>query len=448
MSNSEFVLVSRQVATADGVVPAAVHVRGGRIASITPGPAPGTTVPVVDVQDLAVLPGLVDAHVHVNEPGRTEWEGFATATAAAASGGVTTFFDMPLNAIPPPTTAEAFGLKLESAAGRCRVHVGFWGGLVPGNASELAHLSAAGVFGFKCFLADSGVPEFSRVDEKQLAAAMEEIARLDALLLVHAEWPAALCATAPGDGRAYAGYLASRPRAAENEAIARVLRLCRDTGARVHILHVSSADALAQVETAKAEGLPVTAETCPHYLALDAEDVPDGATEFKCAPPIRERENRERLWRALASGALDMVASDHSPAPPHLKQRASGDFSRAWGGIASLGLALSVVWTEARHRGHSLADVVRWMSAAPARLVRLDGWKGAVAEGQDADLVVFDAEAQWPVVAERLRHRHKLSPYAGRSLTGAVVATYLKGEKIYEKGQDIGAPAGEILLSQ
>ena len=447
MSTSEFVLVSRRVATTDGMSPASVHVRGGRIVAVAPSLALTSSIPVVDVGDRAILPGLVDSHVHVNEPGRSDWEGFATATAAAASGGVTTLLDMPLNSIPPTTTAEAFGAKLTAAAGRCRVHVGFWGGLVPGNAPEIAHLAGAGVFGFKCFLADSGVPEFAPVGETELHRAMEEIARLDAILLVHAEWPGSIARAWGGRPQDYAGYLGSRPRIAENEAIARVIRLCRQTGARVHILHLSSAEALESIELAKAEGLPVTAETCPHYLAFAAEDIADRATEFKCAPPIRESENRERLWRGLASGVLDMVVSDHSPVPPELKQTASGDFARAWGGIASLGLALSVVWTEARRRGHSLSDVVRWMSAAPSRLARLEGCKGALAAGQDADLFVFDPETEWTVEPERLRHRHKLSPYAGRLLTGVVQATYLKGEKIYEEGRDIGAPAGELLLS-
>ena len=448
MSTSEFILVSRRVATAGGVVPASVHVRGGKIVAVATGDGAPAAAPVTDVGNLAVLPGLVDTHVHVNEPGRTEWEGFATATAAAASGGVTTLLDMPLNSIPPTTTAEAFGVKLESAAGRCRVNVGFWGGLVPGSAGEMAHLSAAGVFGFKCFLADSGVPEFGRLKEAELAAAMAEIARLDALLLVHAEWPAAIASAWPGDARAYAGYLASRPRAAENEAVSRVMSLCRASGARVHILHVSSAEALESVERAKEEGLPVTAETCAHYLALAAEDIADGATEFKCAPPIRERENRERLWRALSSGVLDMVVSDHSPAPPEIKARETGDFAKAWGGIASLGLTLSVVWTEAHRRGCTLADVARWMSAAPARFARLDPWKGRIEAGQDADLVVFDPEDQWTVDPSLLRYRHKLSPYAGRRLSGTVAAAYLKGEKIYERGRDIGGPAGELLLSR
>jgi allantoinase len=450
VSASEFFLSSRRVATPDGVGPASIHVRAGRIVAVSRGEAAAAAmanVPVVDVGDHALLPGLVDTHVHINEPGRTEWEGFASATAAAASGGVTTLVDMPLNSIPPTTSTGAFGRKLEAAAGRCRVHVGFWGGLVPSSASEIAHLASAGVFGFKCFLVDSGVPEFAPIAEMELQAAMREIARLDALLIVHAEWPDSIAATWPGRPEAYAGYLGSRPHASENEAVRRVVRLCRATGARVHILHLSSAEALEPLERARAEGLPVTAETCPHYLALDAEEIPDGATEFKCAPPIRERENRERLWQGLGSGAIDMVVSDHSPSPPELKRRDTGNFARAWGGISSLGLALPVVWTEARRRGHSLSDVARWMSLAPARLARLESCKGAIAPGQDADLVVFDPEAEWTVVPEDLRHRHKLSPYAGRRLSGVVEATYLKGEKIWENGRDIGGPAGELLLS-
>jgi allantoinase len=435
------------VATPEGVVPASIHVLGGRIASVSRGAPLPAGVAVVELGDLAVLPGLVDAHVHVNEPGRAEWEGFASATAAAASGGVTTLIDMPLNSIPPTTSAEALGAKLESAAGRCRVHVGFWGGLVPGNTSEIAHLASAGVFGFKCFLVDSGVPEFGPVEIPDLAAAMEEIARLDGQLIVHAEWPDPIAASWPGSPRSYAGYLASRPHAAEREAVERLVRLCRQTGARVHILHVASAEALVLVADAKSEGLPVTAETCPHYLAIDAEDVPDGATEFKCAPPIRDRQNREKLWAALSEGVLDMVVSDHSPSPPEGKHRDSGDFARAWGGIASLGVGLSVVWTEARRRGRSLSDVARWMALAPARLARLEAWKGSIAAGQDADLVVFDSEAEWTLSPEALRYRHRLSPYTGRRLSGAVVATYLKGEKIWEKGRDIGNPSGELLLS-
>lgn len=453
MSASEFLLSSRRAATPDGVGPASIHVHGGRIVAVLRGESGAAAaaglvhLPVVDVGDHAVLPGLVDTHVHINEPGRTEWEGFASATAAAAAGGVTTLVDMPLNSIPPTTTADALGRKLEAAAGRCRVHVGFWGGLVPDSVPEVAHLASAGVFGFKCFLVDSGVAEFAPLPEKELEVAMREIARLDALLIVHAEWPDRIAATWPGRPEAYAGYLGSRPRASENEAVRRVVQLSRTTGARVHILHLSSAEALEPLERARSEGLPVTAETCPHYLSLTAEEVPDGATEFKCAPPIREKENRERLWEGLRSGVLDMVVSDHSPSPPELKHRDTGSFARAWGGISSLGLALPVVWTEARRRGHSLSDLARWMSAAPARLARLEAWKGAIAPGQDADLVVFDPEAAWSVAPQDLRHRHKLSPYAGRGLVGAVKATYLKGEKIWEKGRDIGSPAGELMLS-
>ncbi len=435
------------MATPDGVGPGSIHVRAGRIVAVTPGEAAAGTVSVVDVGDRAVLPGLIDTHVHINEPGRTEWEGFASATSAAASGGVTTLVDMPLNSIPPTTSAEAFGRKLEAAAGRCRVHVGFWGGLVPGGAGEIAHLASAGVFGFKCFLADSGVPEFAPIAAGELGVAMREIARLDGLLIVHAELAGSIESGWPGRPDAYAGYLGSRPRAAENEAVRQLVLLCRGTGARVHILHLSSAEALEPLERARTEGLPITAETCPHYLALVAEEILDGATEFKCAPPIREKENRERLWQGLGAGVIDMVVSDHSPSPPELKRRDTGDFAQAWGGISSLGLALSVVWTEARRRGHSLSDLSRWMSSAPARLSRLESCKGSIAAGQDADLVVFDPEAEWTVAPESLRHRHKLSPYAGRRLSGVVEATYLKGEKIWEKGRDIGGPSGELLLS-
>ena len=436
----------RRGRTRDGSRSGRTHCRG-LAGAADPAAVAAADVPVVDLGGRALLPGLVDTHVHINEPGRAEWEGFASATRAAASGGVTTLVDMPLNSIPPTTSVGAFGRKLEAAAGRCRVHVGFWGGLVPSSAPELAHLASVGVFGFKCFLADSGVPEFARVEEKELERAMEEIARLDALLIVHAEWPDAIAASWLGPPGAYAGYLGSRPRESENEAVRRIVRLSRSTGARVHILHLSSAEALAPIGQARSEGLPVTAETCPHYLALTAEEIPDGGTEFKCAPPIRERENRERLWVGLGSGVVDMVVSDHSPSPPELKHRDTGSFSRAWGGISSLGLALSVVWTEARPRGHSLADLARWMSSAPARLARLENWKGSIAPGQDADLVVFDPEAEWIVEPHDLRHRHKLSPYLGRRLMGAVEATYVKGEKIWEKGQDIGSPAGELMLS-
>jgi allantoinase len=444
---SDFLLRSRRVVRPEGVGPAALRILGGRIAAVfgdaEAGAAPAD-VPVTDVGDSVVMPGLVDTHVHVNEPGRTEWEGFATATRAAAAGGVTTLLDMPLNSIPPTTTREALHDKADAAAGRLFVDVGFWGGFVGDNGDELLPLAAAGVFGFKAFLSPSGVPEFPEVSEEDLRGAMAGLG--NTRLVVHAEWPPHLRPW-QGDPRSHAGHLAARPRAAENEAVVRVVRLCRETGTRVHILHLSSSEALETVARAKAEGLPVTAETCPHYLFFAAEEIPDGATEFKCAPPIRERENRERLWAAVGDGVLDMIVSDHSPAPPELKLREAGDFARAWGGISSLGLTLSAAWTAASERGYSVADLARWMCAGPANFAGLADWKGTIAEGKNADLVVWNPEARWTVDPARLHTRHPLTPYAGRELKGVVQATYLKGEKIYAGGEVLSEPRGEILLS-
>ena len=445
---SQFLLRSRRGVRPDGIGPATLRILGGRIAEVIAGGADAggdaTDVPVTDVGDLVVMPGLVDTHVHVNEPGRTEWEGFATATRAAAAGGVTTLLDMPLNSLPPTTTREAFHGKVEAAAGRIFVDVGFWGGLVPGNTAGLLPLSAAGVFGFKSFLSPSGVPEFPEVSEDDLRGAMAHLGNLR--LVVHAEWPPHLRPW-QGNPRRYAGHLAARPRAAENEAIVRVVRLCRESRTPVHILHLSSAEALETVARAKAEGLPVTAETCPHYLFFAAEEIPDGATEFKCAPPIRERENRERLWAALGEGVLDMIVSDHSPSPPELKHREAGDFERAWGGISSLGLTLSAAWTAASARGYSAGDLARWMCAAPANFAGLADWKGTIAEGKNADLVVWNPEGIWTVDPARLHTRHPLTPYAGLELKGVVEATYLKGERIYAGGEFLSSPRGEILLS-
>ncbi len=421
------ILRSRRVVLPDGVRPAAIRVAGGRIAEVLPwDDAPDAR----DVGDAAILPGLLDAHVHLNEPGRTEWEGFATATAAAAAGGITALVDMPLNSIPATITAAALATKRAAADGQCRVDVAFWGGVVPGNAGDLDGLAAAGARGFKCFLVGSGVPEFPAVDEADLRLALPILARLGLPLLAHAELAGPIDAAAPApdaDPRRYATYLASRPAAAEEQAIALLVRLCRDTGARVHVVHLSAASALPAIAAARAEGLPVTAETCPHYLHLAAEDVPDGATPFKCAPPIRGRDNREALWGALADGHVDMIVSDHSPCTPALKQLDRGDFGGAWGGIAGLQLALPVVWTEASRRGRGLSDVVRWMCEGPARLAGLDGRKGRIAPGHDADLVVFRPEARFRVDPARLRHRHRVTPYAGEELVGVVDETFVRG---------------------
>jgi len=431
-------------------------VRGGRVVEVSEYADVPDGCETFDAGGLVLLPGLVDSHVHVNEPGRTRWEGFETATRAAARGGATTIVDMPLNSVPPTTTPEGLREKVEAARGRCRVDVAFWGGLVPGNLGSLAPLREGGVVGFKCFLIDSGVQEFPNVTEGELLPALYEIARLGAPLIVHAETPGPVeralagCreGDAAGDPREYETFLRSRPRAAEDEAVALMLRLCRETGARVHIVHHSSADSLSLLREAKAGALPFTAETCPHYLTFAAEDVPDGATEFKCCPPIRERENRERLWEALADGSIDMIVSDHSPCPPEMKRRQEGDFLKAWGGISSLQFRLSAVWTEASVRGHSFSDLARWLSHEPAKLAGLAARKGSIAPGRDADFVVFDPDAEVRVTPETNEHRHKLTPYEGRALKGDVVTTFLRGEKIYERARFNEKPSGELLLRQ
>jgi allantoinase len=427
-------LRSARVVTGGAERAATVCIHNGLIAAVLGYDAPVEADCVIDLGADALLPGLVDTHVHVNEPGRTEWEGFASATRAAAAGGVTTLIDMPLNSIPPTVEPAALKLKRAVAAGQCSVDVGFWGGAVPGNVDELAALYGEGVFGFKCFLVDSGVPEFPPLSGAELTAVATELARLGAPLIVHAEDPAEI--TPAPSGSAYGHFLASRPAHAEDAAIARLVHLTRDTGVRIHVLHLSSASALTTIAAAKASGAAITAETCPHYLTLTAEEVPDGATEYKCCPPIRGAGNREQLWRALADGTLDCVVSDHSPATPSLK--VTGDFGTAWGGIASLQLGLPLIWTEARGRGHSLVDVVRWMAEAPAALAGL-ARKGRIEPGYDADLAVFAPDAAFVVDPLALAHRHPVTPYAGRALTGEVRDTWLRGRRVGAE------PAGELL---
>ncbi len=375
--------------------------------------------------DEVLLPGLVDTHVHVNEPGRTEWEGFASATRAAAAGGVTTIIDMPLNSIPPTTTVEALRVKQEVARDQIVIDVGFWGGAVPGNLADLAGLHAAGVFGFKCFLIDSGVEEFAHLDAIGFETAMDEVARLGALMLVHAE-DARMVDDQRAAGAAYAGFLASRPAAAENAAIDLVIEQARRTGGRTHLLHLSSSGALAELHAARAEGVDLSVETCPHYLFFDAEEVPDGATEFKCCPPIREARNRELLWAGLAAEDIDLVVSDHSPSTAELKRPRDGDFGQAWGGIASIQLSLPAVWTAARAHGHDLCDVVRWMAVAPADRVGLTH-KGRIEVGADADLCVLAPDEEFVVDVTHLEHKNPVSAYEGRLLTGAVRRTWLRG---------------------
>jgi allantoinase len=396
-----------------------------------------------------VMPGLVDTHVHINEPGRSDWEGFATATRAAAAGGVTTIIEMPLNSIPPTTSGLALQAKMEAAAGQLWVDVGFWGGLVPGNAAELEALHQAGVFGFKCFLVPSGVEEFPCVNGHHLREGLRQIAALGAVLLVHAELPGpiehAAARVKDSPPMRYSTWLISRPRAAENEAIALLVALCREFHARIHVVHLSSSEAVAALRAARREGLPITVETCPHYLCLSAEEIPEGRTEFKCAPPIREQENRERLWDALAEGVIDLVVSDHSPCPPEMKYRGEGNFVRAWGGIASLQTGLPVMWTEMRRRGFTLEHLLEWMCRGPARLAGLERRKGSIAEGCDADLVVWNPEEEFLLEPSLLQHRHKLSPYAHRRMQGVVVATFLRGRKIFARPTVSAQPAGALL---
>jgi len=424
----DLVVRSRRTVLPDGERAAAVCVRDGRIAAIEPY---GAATEGEDLGDLVLLPGLVDTHVHVNEPGRTEWEGFATATRAAAAGGITTIVDMPLNSVPPTVDVAALHTKQAAATGQSYVDVGFWGGAVPENLDALPELYDEGVFGFKCFLVPSGVDEFGHLDAAGLDRALRAVP--DALFLVHAEDPEQLREAPPSDR--YDDFLASRPPAAENRAVSTVVEAARRTGARVHVLHLSSAEAIPIVTAARRGGVRITAETCPHYLTLVAEEVPDSATEYKCCPPIRERANREALWAGLAAGALDCVVSDHSPCPPALKR---GDFATAWGGIASLQLGLPLVWSQAHERGYALHDVVRWMAQRPAEIAGLPR-KGRIAVGGDADLVAFAPDESFEVDPARLYHRHPVTPYAGRTLRGVVHRTWLRGVPVDDR------PLGTLL---
>jgi allantoinase len=469
---------SRRIVLPDGVRPATIHIQDGTITRIGPYEDWSDVNDSYEAGDLVVSPGIVDTHVHINEPGRTDWEGFDTATRAAAAGGVTTVVDMPLNSVPATTTAAAFEAKRTAARGQCHVDVAFWGGVVPGNAAHLDELVEAGVRGFKCFLVPSGVDEFPAVEERDLREAFPIMSRRRVPLLVHAEEPALIrdAGAQRLQPSVYATYLATRPPEAEVEAIRTTVRLAREFGARVHIVHVASAEAADEVSRAKADGVEITAETCPHYLTFAAEDVPDGATEFKCAPPIREARHRAALWSALTRGTLDLVATDHSPAPPALK--CPGDFMKAWGGIASLELSLAAMNTgvarpfsasarsrsmratadapkrEEREGGQgrdreaeslALRALARWMSEAPARLAGLGDRKGRIAPGYDADLVVWDPDAAWTVDPSRLQQRHKVTPYAGRRLVGRVQTTFLRGTAVWRDGRLVAAGSGRLL---
>jgi allantoinase len=434
---------SARVVLPQGVAPATVLLDGERIAEVVLGPEalPGS----LDFGNSVIGPGLVDCHVHVNEPGRTEWEGFESATRAAAAGGVTSLVDMPLNSLPVTTTGAALSTKLAASKDKCFVDVGFWGGVVPGNTSALPELAAGGVLGCKAFLVHSGIDEFPNTSEADLREAMPVLRDAGLPLLAHAELDLG-AEVRTSDRRSYQRYLDSRPKAWEDEAIRMLVKLCRETRCPVHIVHLSSAASVETLRAAKAEGLPITVETCPHYLCLEAESIPDGATLYKCAPPIRERENREGLWRALLDGVIDFVITDHSPCTPALKLAERGDFEDAWGGIASLQLGLPAVWTEARRRGADLSALFRWMSAAPAKFAGISANKGQIAAGLDADLLIWDPDAKRTVEAEHLFFRHKVSPYLGRELQGLVQHTVLRGKCVYDGRQHPEGPVGRHLL--
>jgi len=446
--------VSNRVVTAQGIRRGALLLENGPkglIRAVCEVAELPVDAEIVDFGDRALLPGLVDTHVHINEPGRTEWEGFATATRAAAAGGYTTLVDMPLNCLPETTTVAALELKREAAAGQCWVDWAAWGGAVADNQSDLLPLARAGVLGFKSFLIYPGCEGFAMIDREQLERALPAIAESGLPLLVHAELAgpidAALATLADADWRRYSTYLASRPDEAELAAIRMMIELCRQHRFRLHIVHLGTAQALPELNAARAEGLPITVEACPHHLHFAAENIADGATVLKCTPPIRGRGNREALWEGLRTGAIDMVATDHSPCPVEMKRLDAGRFDLAWGGIASLSLALPVVWTDASKRGFGLGDIARWMSAAPAALAGLSARAGALEAGREANFVVFDPEAEFTVTENKLHYRHAVSPYMGERLKGVVAATYLRGEPVYRDGSFVaGARGREVRL--
>jgi allantoinase len=438
--------LSTRVVLPEGIGPATVLVADGRIESVAHGHSVPEGYLVRNFGADCILPGLVDTHVHINEPGRTEWEGFETATRAAAAGGYTTLVDMPLNCLPETTTVAPLEQKRAAARGKCHVDWAAWGGVVADNQKDIAALAAAGVPGFKCFLIHPGIEGFTMVDEAQLRAALPHVAATGLPLLVHAELAAPLDAAAASladaDWTKYSTYLASRPDEAELTAIRLMIDLSREFKCRIHIVHLSSAGALPMLGNARAEGLPITVETCPHFLHFAAEEIPNGATLFKCAPPIRSKMNQHVLWEGLLTGVIDLVASDHSPCPPQMKRLDTGNFQQAWGGIAGLSVTLPIMWTSLRERHLPLHWIARWMAEQPAKLAGLSGRKGAIAAGRDADFVVFNPEASFTLTADRLYYRHPVSPYIGEKLWGTVKGTFLRGEQVFSDGIFVEEPLG------
>jgi allantoinase len=442
----EFLFIrGKNICTPEGIREGYVSIQNGLITDFSPRLSASLSREAIDIGDALLMPGLVDPHVHLNEPGRTDWEGFATGTRSAAAGGITTLVDMPLNSSPVTTTAAAFDQKARAAAGQLQVDCGFWGGIIPGNEKEIEKLIQKGVPGFKAFLTHSGIDEFPNVTGQDLHKAMPIIARHNLPLLVHSEISTNIKKQPNADERSYQQYLSSRPKAWEDEAIALMIRLCEQYQCRVHIVHLSSANSIAQIKQAKEKGLPITVETAQHYLYFNAEEIPDAQTAFKCAPPIREKANNEQLWQALQEGIIDFVATDHSPAPPAMKEIASGNLMKAWGGIASLQLALPVLWTAARKRNIPVTDMARWLSTNPAKLPGLNRSKGKIARGYDADLVVWNPDKKFTVTEEHLHHKHKMTPYLNQELYGVVEKTWLAGQLIYDHGNFPALNKGKIV---
>lgn len=435
---------SNRIVSENGTHSGILVIDGAKIHDILPYDA-SVTFPVYDLGGLAILPGIIDPHVHVNEPGRTDWEGFDTATKSAASGGVTTIIDMPLNASPVTTTAEAFDEKLESTSGKCHVNVGFWGGIIPGNADQVEPLINKGVRGFKCFLTHSGIDEFPNATEEDLRKVMPIIAKNNLPLLAHCELSEDSDYWSGKDVRSYTNYLNSRPKKWEDDAVSMMLRLSEEFQCRVHIVHLSSSTALPEIKKYREKGTPVTLETGQHYLYFDAEAIPDGNTAFKCAPPIREKKNNDALWQALSDGLIDLVATDHSPAPPEIKEITSGDFSKAWGGIASLQFAFSVMWTAMKARQLPIDLLVKWMSQNPAKLIGYEHQKGQLKKGRDADFFIADLEAVFTVTEELIQHKHKVTPYIDQQLTGLVHQTWIAGINVYKNGRFTQYNSGKII---
>jgi allantoinase len=445
----DFGIKSKNILTPQGIIDGIILISNGKISDIISSKNDSCDFPIEDANESIVMPGIIDPHVHINEPGRTDWEGFDTATKAAAAGGITTLIEMPLNSSPVTTTKNNFQIKLNSAKNKLHVNCGFWGGIVPGNLNELEELLESGVFGFKAFLTHSGIEDFPNTHAGHLRKALKTLKKYNKPFLVHCELD-----TVHDDlkfleqnPKNYSAYLKSRPKSWEDNAIKLMIDLCRETGALVHIVHLSSAKSIEQIQKAKQEGLSLTVETAPHYLFFNAEEIPDGATEYKCAPPIREKENNEKLWNALLDGTIDFIATDHSPAPPSMKEIESGNFKKAWGGIAGLQFSLPVVWTKMKEKNIPVEKSLKWMCENPVKLCQLNSSKGKIEKGFDADIVVWNPDEKFTVEEKDIQHRHKITPYLNRELFGVVEQTYIGGKKIFNKGSFLNLNEGKILLS-